>query len=458
MARHSSFRWSSSESHSSQVDIENCTASELRLIGDFTSCSIVHQVEALASCFHDQVGTAVDFEISKSWQVQNLRRRIKSSSLVLASIFLCIHLIDPFESTLATTASYLLPNGIWAAYIIRRFLCVKYVRNVRVLEGGSLVVPALDPRKARIIQPSDILHTRLHHIGNQQILRIDISRSTPLFFRSEEFEHSGELEEIARLLTPRARAKPQIKQPLLTLFVSIGLILLSLIHWTCFDTGASQLIRLGALIREPLIVSELYRLLTYSLIHLNLTHLLLNVALFLGCGYAIEHTMPAPKFAALLIASISVSASAFWWSDHMLLIGFSGAVWGCAGYFVALRCDPSHDQLERFPQLPTWTLILAIGAEMGLDALTQHTSLGVHALGFLVGCAFYVLSKKLSTNTLVHAGYALALTFFGQHGVRRLASSNLGRSQDARYRAFLDRQFDRRAIPEDRSMDDCNNG
>jgi membrane associated rhomboid family serine protease len=139
--------------------------------------------------------------------------------------------------------------------------------------------------------------------------------------------------------------------------------------------------------------------LTYSFLHADIYHLLLNMFFFLAFGTAVARRMSWCIFALHYVTSAVISA--FFWmmlnADAVTpLVGASGALSGAAGALVRMSITPKLAHDPRHPIMPAKTAILFggfwISSNLILALLAVNVSFGVsniaweaHIGGFLFG-------------------------------------------------------------------------
>jgi rhomboid protease GluP len=144
------------------------------------------------------------------------------------------------------------------------------------------------------------------------------------------------------------------------------------------------LIALGALPDTDKLDGQYWRWLSFGFLHWDLTHLLLNTALLLVAGPAVERRVgPAwlliAFFAATVASGIGISAKHHFWPSEGASIGASGGMFGLLGLAFALTC--------RFPpNRPLTRLVLGFVVAGGFAySLVPGVSMVGHVCGFAVG-------------------------------------------------------------------------
>jgi membrane associated rhomboid family serine protease len=148
------------------------------------------------------------------------------------------------------------------------------------------------------------------------------------------------------------------------------------------------LLRMGALPNDGALHGEWWRLLTYSLLHLDLVHIGLNTALLWWVGSVVERRIPRGAFAAVYVGAalaaggvITVLRAAHPKPGSSL--GASGAILGLVGCALVLthRADAARFGQARAVRLALWAIVVvSLGA-----SLVQGVSLAGHAAGLIAG-------------------------------------------------------------------------
>ena len=139
-----------------------------------------------------------------------------------------------------------------------------------------------------------------------------------------------------------------------------------------------RLLRYGALPSSGNFHGEYWRLFSYSLLHLNLTHLVANVALLAWVGRIVERRIGTLRFLLVYLASVLVAGLAIAFKDAMapsfgVSLGASGGVFGLltASIVLVFRRD-----------------LAAFGQDRGVrGGLLVCLGLGI-AMSFLPGVSF----------------------------------------------------------------------
>lgn len=148
------------------------------------------------------------------------------------------------------------------------------------------------------------------------------------------------------------------------------------------------LLRMGALPNDGALGGEYWRLVTYSLLHLNPMHILMNAALLWWVGYVVERRIPRAAFAAVY-AGASLASGAMITVARMAhpragaSLGASGGLFGLVGCALVLsyRRDAAAFGQGRSLRMALWAVAI-----VGLAAsLIQGVSLSGHGGGLAAG-------------------------------------------------------------------------
>ena len=150
----------------------------------------------------------------------------------------------------------------------------------------------------------------------------------------------------------------------------------------------SALLKLGALPTNGQLHAEHWRLLTYSFLHLNPLHLLLNVVGLWWTGRIVERRLGTLRAATIYSASVILSGSAILLVRSLdphsgSAIGASGGLFGLLGAALVLvyRRDAARFGQSRTLRMGLW-LFLLIGLSI---SFIPGVSLAGHLGGFVSG-------------------------------------------------------------------------
>lgn len=167
----------------------------------------------------------------------------------------------------------------------------------------------------------------------------------------------------------------------------------------------------GALGLEQLAGGEWWVVLTHIFIHANLWHLVMNVALLVLAGRAVERNAGARHFFYIFLAGAWAGAAlSLGLRPGQAIIGASGAVWGIIGAFAALH--PEYDMMRplrsivplrlKAKRLVPAFLIVHCGLEIAVRSAPAAGWMGidevahlVHAGGLLAG---WLYGRRLAAD------------------------------------------------------------
>jgi membrane associated rhomboid family serine protease len=166
----------------------------------------------------------------------------------------------------------------------------------------------------------------------------------------------------------------------------------------------AALLKLGALPDDGQLQGEFWRIATYSFLHFNWLHLLLNVGLLFWIGRTIERQVGTGRGAIIYFVSVLVSAAVIllvhnWHPKPGATVGTSGGVFGLLG--AALIISYRQNGEERLRRLLWIVLLIGFGI-----SLLPDISMAGHIGGMLggVGAALPLRIKdphspRINTNT-----------------------------------------------------------
>src|SRR5260370_20051532 len=153
----------------------------------------------------------------------------------------------------------------------------------------------------------------------------------------------------------------------------------------------SALLKLGALPDNGKLNGEFWRIATYSFLHFNWLHLLLNVGLLLWIGRIVEQQVSIGRAALIYFASVVCSAAVIllvhnWHPKEGATVGASGGVFGLLGAALIISYRQNgHDRLRR-------SLWIVLAAGFGVSLLPDISMAG-HIGGIIGGVPLALLVK-----------------------------------------------------------------
>ena len=151
------------------------------------------------------------------------------------------------------------------------------------------------------------------------------------------------------------------------------------------------LLKLGALPDNGQLRGEVWRFATYSFLHFNWLHLLLNVGLLLWIGRIVEQQVSIRRGALIYFASVVCSAAVIllvhnWHPKEGATVGASGGVFGLLGAALIISYRQNgHDRLRR-------SLWIVLAAGFGVSLLPDISMAG-HIGGIIGGVPLALLVK-----------------------------------------------------------------
>jgi membrane associated rhomboid family serine protease len=155
------------------------------------------------------------------------------------------------------------------------------------------------------------------------------------------------------------------------------------------------LLKLGALPDDGQLHGEFWRIATYSFLHFNWLHLLLNVGLLFWIGRIVEQQIGTGQGALIYFVSVLSSAAVIllvhnWHPKEGATVGASGGVFGLLGAALIISY---RQQAE--PRLKIWLwIVLAAGLAV---SLLPDISMAGH-IGGIVGGVPLALLVKMRRN------------------------------------------------------------
>jgi membrane associated rhomboid family serine protease len=143
----------------------------------------------------------------------------------------------------------------------------------------------------------------------------------------------------------------------------------------------------GAQVNVAVRAGEWWRVLTATMLHANLTHLLFNGYALYALGAHLERSVGSGGFAALYLASGIAGGVAFLFSSpEQVAVGASGAIFGLFGAWFAaswVNRDTPHGRagLSQFGML----LLINLALPLFIPGIAWQAHMGGMAAGLLVG-------------------------------------------------------------------------
>ena len=172
----------------------------------------------------------------------------------------------------------------------------------------------------------------------------------------------------------------------LILAIAVGFGIEISTHSVGNDTALSKL---GALPDNGQLRGEFWRIATYSFLHFNWLHLLLNVGLLLWIGRIVEQQVGTGRGALIFFVSVLCSAAVIllahnWHPKEGATVGASGGVFGLLGAALIISYRQQSD--DRLP-VRLWTALI-VGFAV---SLLPDISMAGHIGGIIGGVALALL-------------------------------------------------------------------
>jgi membrane associated rhomboid family serine protease len=146
-----------------------------------------------------------------------------------------------------------------------------------------------------------------------------------------------------------------------------------------------ELARLGAQVPPLVKDGQWWRIATGTLLHSNLTHLYLNGVALLVLGFLLERLVGSVRFAwVLLCSALGGSIASIGLGDHLVGVGFSGALFGLIGTWITLN-TLHRDALPVSLWMPVWYAALIAVLELVFETVLPNVDRAAHAGGFVAG-------------------------------------------------------------------------
>src|SRR5262249_14673352 len=127
-----------------------------------------------------------------------------------------------------------------------------------------------------------------------------------------------------------------------------------------------SLLKLGALPDNGVLHGQYWRVATYSFLHFNGAHLLVNVLLLFWVGRIVENWVGIAYAAAIYISSVLSSAAVILLFHNLhpkagATVGASGGIFGLLAAALIISHRYSTDALDRKSRLRSWLWIALVG-------------------------------------------------------------------------------------------------
>lgn len=174
------------------------------------------------------------------------------------------------------------------------------------------------------------------------------------------------------------------------------------IHFVSFGNTTENAIVFGAFYRPFLLAGEWWRLFTVGLVHIEWTHLLMNMVAFFTLGNVLEIVLGWKKYLILLFMStIGGSLFSLLLSDATVAVGLSAGLYGlmgCFAWFLYQNAALLQDPKVKRELVETISLNLIMNF---LPGVGWQAHLGGFLFGFLLSMLIFTSKKSLKILTLV---------------------------------------------------------
>jgi membrane associated rhomboid family serine protease len=159
----------------------------------------------------------------------------------------------------------------------------------------------------------------------------------------------------------------------------------------------AALLKLGALPDHRQLHGEYWRIATYSFLHFNWLHLLLNVGLLFWIGRIVERQVGTGRGALIYFVSVLISAAVIllvhnWHPKPGATVGASGGIFGLLIAALIISCRQNGD--DRLRRL-LW-VVLFVGFAV---SLLPDISMAGHIGGIIGGAAIALLIRVRRNET-----------------------------------------------------------
>jgi len=180
-----------------------------------------------------------------------------------------------------------------------------------------------------------------------------------------------------------------VKAGLGTITLIVALLVVFGIELATHSVGnEDSLLKLGALPDDGALHGQYWRFATYSFLHFNGVHLLLNVLLLFWVGRIVESWVGIAYAAAIYVSSVLASATVILLFHNLhpkagATVGASGGIFGLLAAALIISYRHSADSFDRQSRLRTW-LWIALLAGLGISFLPGISMAG-HVGGLIGG-------------------------------------------------------------------------
>jgi len=188
-----------------------------------------------------------------------------------------------------------------------------------------------------------------------------------------------------------------VKAGLGTITLVVALLVVFGIELATHSVGNEvSLLKLGALPDNGALHGQYWRVATYSFLHFNIAHLLVNVLLLFWVGRIVESWVGIAYAAAIYVSSVLSSAAVILLFDNLYpkagaTFGASGGIFGLLAGALIISHRHTAATLDRESRLRTW-LWIAFLAGVGISFLPGISMAG-HVGGIIGGTLLACIAK-----------------------------------------------------------------
>jgi len=188
-----------------------------------------------------------------------------------------------------------------------------------------------------------------------------------------------------------------VKAGLGTITLVVALLVVFGIELATHSVGNEiSLLKLGALPDNGALHGQYWRVATYSFLHFNSAHLLVNVLLLFWVGRIVESWVGIAYAAAIYVSSVLSSAIVILLFHNLhpkagATVGASGGIFGLLAAALIISHRHGADAVDRDSRLRTW-LWIALLAGLGISFLPGISMAG-HVGGLIGGTLLGCIAK-----------------------------------------------------------------
>ena len=186
------------------------------------------------------------------------------------------------------------------------------------------------------------------------------------------------------------------KMPLTYTVMAICIIVFLCIHFLPLGMNSTNMaILFGAYYKAFISAGEIWRLLTVGFVHIELWHLVMNMAVLYTLGSVLEKYYGSFRFGIILaLSTITGSLVSFIGEGNTLMVGLSGGLYGlmAAEIMMIIKSGLLQSQAIRRSLIQTLLINLCINFMPGIGVLAHF---GGFLIGILLSFAFDVYALDL---------------------------------------------------------------